>query len=59
MISRRQTSERIYNGKKYTFDGAEYYKRDADTRKEFLKRKGYNVRVVKLEGHYCIYKRKK
>ena len=59
MYAKRQTAQRIYNGEKYLFDGAEYYKADAEARKGYLKRKGYNVRIVRLEGHYCVYKRKK
>ncbi len=54
----KQTPTKIFNGKRYTFYGAEYYKKDAEGVKKYLKRKGYLVRVVRLEGHYCIYVRK-
>ena len=55
---------RIFNGKKYFFSSAEYYKFEAITKRDYLMKRGYNVRIVKSKKKnvlfkYILYKRKK
>ena len=50
---------RKFNGKIYEYITAYFRKRDAIEKKEFLKRQGWLVRIVKIRDFYVLYGRKK
>ena len=50
---------RKFDGKIYEYITAYFKKRDAIEKKEFLKSKGWLVRIVKIRDFYVLYGRRK